>query len=82
VVVSASIDQVEGWCQAANVDYPMLADPEQTVSRAYGAYALSGADLTIPSAFIIDTDGTIVWHYVGTHTADYVQAQVIVDNLP
>jgi alkyl hydroperoxide reductase subunit AhpC len=82
VVVSASIEQVEGWCQAAGVDYPMLADPKQTVSRAYGVHNLMGSGATMPSAFIIDTDSTIVWYYVGAHAADYVRAQDIVDNLP
>ena len=82
MVVSASIERVEGWCQAAGVDYPMLADPNQTVSRAYGMHNLLGAGVTMPSAFIIDTDSNVVWHYVGAHTADHVRARFIVDNLP
>jgi peroxiredoxin len=82
VVVSASIERVEGWCQAAGADYPMLADPEQEVSRAYGVYNLLGAGATMPSAFIIDTDGNVVWHYVGESYADYARAQPILDNLP
>jgi alkyl hydroperoxide reductase subunit AhpC len=60
----------------------MLADPKQTVSRAYGVHNLMGSGATMPSAFIIDTDSTIVWYYVGAHAADYVRAQDIVDNLP
>jgi peroxiredoxin len=82
VVVSASLEQVKGWCQAASVDYPMLADPGQEVSRAYGVYNLLGSGATMPSAFIIESDGSVVWHYVGVHSADYVRAQAIVDNLP
>ena len=82
MVVSASIEQVEGWCQVANVGYPMLADPEQSVSQAYGVHNLLGAGVTMPSAFIIDSGSNIVWYQVGEHTADYVRAQVIVDNLP
>jgi peroxiredoxin len=82
VVVSASIEQVKGWCQAADVTYPMLADPGQEVARAYGVYNLRGAGTTMPSAFIIDTDGNIAWHYVGAHSADYVRAQAILENLP
>ena len=82
MVVAASIEQVEGWCQAASVDYPMLADPQQEVSRAYGVHNLLGAGTTMPSAFIIGTDGSVAWYLVGEHSADYVRAQVIVDNLP
>ena len=82
MVVSASIEQVEGWCQVANVDYPMLADPEQTVSRAYGVHNLLGAGATMPSAFIVDSGSNVVWYQVGEHAADYVRAQAIVDSLP
>lgn len=81
-MVAASIEQVEGWCQAAGVDYPMLADPEQEVSRAYGVYDLLGSGATMPSAFIVDVAGNVVWHYVGENYADYARAQAILDNLP
>jgi len=81
-VVSASIEQVKGWCQAANVGYPMLADPDHHVSAAYGVHGLLGNGATIPSAFVIAADGRIVWYAIGEHLDDYVAAQTILENLP
>jgi peroxiredoxin len=82
VVVSAPIEQVKSWCQAANVDYLMLADPDHHVSATYGVHGLLGNDATVPSAFVIAADGQIVWYAIAEHLGDYIAAQTILENLP
>lgn len=82
MVASASIEQVKDWCQAARVDYPMLADPDHHVSAAYGVHGLLGNGLTMPSAFVIAADGRIAWYAIGEHPGDHVAAQTILENLP
>ena len=78
----ASIDKVEGWCKNAKVNYPMLADSEHLVSAAYGVYNLLGDSLAAPAVFVVDTDGRIVWSYIGQHSSDRVNAQMILEQLP
>jgi len=81
-LVVASIDKVEGWCKRAGVSYPMLADSEHQVSAAYGVYNLLGDSLAAPAVFVVDTDGRIVWSYIGQHSSDRVNAQTILEQLP
>jgi peroxiredoxin len=81
-LVMASIGQVEGWCKNAKVNYPMLADSEHQVSAAYSVYNLLGDGLAAPAVFVVDTDGRIVWSYVGQHSGDRVSAQTILEHLP
>lgn len=82
VLVVAQIEAVEGWCQSTGVSYPMLADSEHQVSEAYGVYNLLGDGLATPSVFVVDTDGDIVWGYVGQSRNDWSDAQTILEHLP
>jgi len=81
-LVVASIEVVEGWCQRARVDYPMLADSEHRVSEAYGVYNLLGDGLAAPAVFVVDTDGRIVWSHIGQHPSDRPGVQTILEQLP
>jgi peroxiredoxin len=78
----APIEAVTNWCQRAGLTYPMLADPDYAVSAAYGVYNLYGDGLAAPAVFVINTDGRIVWHYVGSNPADRPGAQTILEHLP
>jgi len=80
--VVASLEKVEGWCERARVDYPMLADPEHEVAEAYGVYNLLGQGLAGPAAFVIDTDGRVVWSHIGRQVDDRVDAQTLLAQLP
>lgn len=81
-LVVAPIESVESWCKNAKVSYPMLADASHQASEAFGVYNLFDDGLAAPSVFVVDTDGTIVWHYVGQHASDRVSAQTILTKLP
>jgi len=60
----------------------MLADAEHRVSEAYGVYNLLGDGLAAPAVFVVDTDGRIVWSYIGQHAGDRVDAPTILAHLP
>jgi peroxiredoxin len=63
-----------------NAEFPILFDMDHAVSDAYGVY-LQGV---LPSVFIIDRDGQILWHDVATSTGpdSRVPSQTILENLP
>ena len=62
--------------------FPLLADPDHAAADAYGVFDLLGDGVATPSVFIVDTDGTIVWSYVGQNAADRPGAETILSHLP
>jgi len=68
--------------QVTGAAYPLLADPAHRVAEAFGVYNLFNDNLAVPSVFVIDTDGRIVWHYVGKNSGDRPGAQAILEQLP
>ncbi|MEA3375104.1 MAG: redoxin domain-containing protein [Chloroflexota bacterium] len=62
--------------------YPLLADPQHAVAEAFHVYDLFGDGLAAPSVFVIDTDGTIVWSYVGQGPGDRPSAQTVLNHIP
>lgn len=78
----ASVASVEGWCQSAGIDYPMLADPAHQVAEVYGVYNLLGDGLAAPAVFVIETDGRIAWSHVSRLPGDQPGAQTILEHLP
>jgi len=78
----ASVEAVEGWCQRAGINYPMLADATHQVAEGYGVYNLLGDGLAAPAVFIVDTDRRIVWSRVGQNAGDLVGVQTILEYLP
>jgi peroxiredoxin Q/BCP len=70
--------------EAERADFPLLADPDDGVARAYGAYDAAAARVR-PYAVIIDRSGKIVWTADGAETPDGaerpVQAAVVVAGL-
>ena len=72
---NGAVKSVEG----TNAQFPILVDADHAVSDAYGVY--SGG--TIPSVFIIDQNGQILWHDVTWPVTDRrVPSQTILENLP
>ncbi|GAG35065.1 unnamed protein product [marine sediment metagenome] len=68
--------------ERTGADFPLLADPDHAAADAYGVFDLLGDGVATPSAFIVDTDGTIVWSYVGQNAADRPGAETILSHLP
>ncbi len=78
----ASLEAVEGWCQARGYEYPLLADPTHQVAEAYGVYNWFADGLAAPAAFVIDTDGHVLWSYVAQDPYDWPSAEAILQHLP
>ena len=55
---------------------------QHRVAEAYGVYNLRGDGLAAPAVFIIDTDGTIVWSYIGNNSHDRPTVQKILKQIP
>lgn len=77
-----NLDRAELVARVSGVPFPLLADPDHTVTEAYGVYNLLGDGIATPSVFIIDKTGRIVWSYIGQSSDDRVTGQTILDNLP
>lgn len=77
-----SAEAVDGLQQSLGIPFPMLADPDHRVSEDYEVYDLLGDGLAAPSVFIIDTDGQIVWSYIGGNSNDRLSAEKILGHLP
>ncbi len=68
--------------QVLNLPYPLLADPDKEVAEAFNVYDLFGTGYAAPAVFVIDTDGDIVWSYVGQSRSDRPSASTILKHLP
>jgi len=77
----ASLASVDGARQTVSAAFPMLADPDHQAAEAYGVYNLLGDGLAAPSVFIIDTDSSIAWSYIGRGPNDRPSAQKILEEL-
>ncbi len=78
----ASLSSIGRAQDAAGAQYPMLADPDHQAAEAYGVYDLLGDGRAAPAVFVINTDGRILWTYVGQSADDRPAAQEILAQLP
>jgi peroxiredoxin len=62
--------------------FPVLADPDHQAAEAYGVYNLLGDGIAAPSVFIINSNGQIVWSYIGKDAEDRPTAATLLDHLP
>jgi peroxiredoxin len=67
--------------QLLEIQYPILSDVEHRVVDQYGVYSLLGDSLATPSVFLIDTEGTIRWVYVGKSSSDRPSNDIILGQL-
>jgi peroxiredoxin len=78
----ASLSSVSSAQQAATAAYPVLSDADHQAASGFGVYNLLKDNLAAPSVFIIDTDGQIVWRYIGQNSQDRPGVEQILNNLP
>jgi peroxiredoxin Q/BCP len=58
-VVGVSADSVDShrrFCSAEGLQFPLLSDPDGTVSRAYGSWM---GDVALRNTFLIDPEGIL-----------------------
>ena len=73
---------VEAVRSSLQVPYPMFGDPDHAVASAYDVYDILGDRLAVPAVFVIDSDGHIVWSYIGQDSQDRPTAADILAHLP
>lgn len=71
-----------GVREPLNLAYPVLADPDHEVAEAFNVYDVFEDGLAAPSVFVIDTDRTVLWSYVGQGPNDRPSADTLLSNLP
>jgi peroxiredoxin len=62
--------------------FPVLADVDHTVTESYNIYNLFGDEIAAPSVFIINSDGQIVWQYIGKNQPDRKSSAEILEQIP
>ncbi len=68
---------VQEW----QVTFPVLYDTSTEVTQSYQVYNLLDDDLAAPSVFIIDTEGTIRWKYIGDRAGDRPELSTVKEQL-
>ena len=67
---------------ALNLDYSVLSDNKAYVTKKYGVFNLLGDGVATPAVFIIDSNKTLVWSYVGGDISDRANFEDIISNIP
>ena len=67
---------------ALNIDYSVLSDPDAYVTKKYGVFNLLGDGVATPSVFIINSNRTLTWSYVGGDISDRADLKDILSNIP
>lgn len=80
-LVTISTDQPQDAVDMAvhvGADYPILADSDTTVTRAYGVFNLLGDGVSAPAVFVIWNDGTVRSAHVGESISGRPTAEQII----
>ena len=61
-----SLDQTDAFAAARGIPFPLLADPQRAVYRAYGVESRLLSLGQRPALFAIDRDGIVRYAFLGT----------------
>lgn len=62
--------------------FPILADSQHEAASAWGVYNLLNDDTATPAVFVIDTQGRVIWSYIGKDANDRPSALQISKQIP
>ena len=71
-----SVDDHESFCESEGLSFPLLSDPDGTVSKAYGSWM---APYSLRHTFLIDPDGVLRERWVAVRPNGH--AQEVLDSL-
>ena len=71
-----SVDEHESFCESEGLSFPLLSDPEGTVSKAYGSWM---APYSLRHSFLIDPDGVLRERWVAVRPNGH--AREVLDSL-
>ncbi|WP_406197276.1 peroxiredoxin [Kitasatospora sp. NBC_01560] len=73
------LDSHEQFARKHHLGFPLLADPDRTVVRAYGI-AVPGLGLR-RSVFVLDGDGTVRWRHVALAGLTFQHSDTLAEQL-
>ena len=77
IAISAdSVDEHESFCESEGLSFPLLSDPDGTVSKAYGSWM---APYSLRHSFLIDPDGVLRERWVAVRPNGH--AREVLDSL-
>ena len=62
--------------------FGVLSDPDAYVTKKYGVFNLLGDGVATPAVFIIDSNKTLTWSYIGGDISDRADVKDILSNTP
>jgi len=65
-----SVDDHESFCESEGLSFPLLSDPDGTVSKAYGSWM---APYSLRHTFLIDPDGILRERWVAVRPSGHAQ---------
>lgn len=65
-----SVDDHESFCESEGLSFPLLSDPDGTVSKAYGSWM---APYSLRHTFLIDPDGVLQQRWVAVRPSGHAQ---------
>ena len=71
-----SVDDHESFCESEGLSFPLLSDPDGTVSKAYGSWM---APYSLRHTFLIDPDGVLRERWVAVQPNGH--AREVLDSL-
>ncbi|MCB4395019.1 peroxiredoxin [Synechococcus sp. HB1133] len=71
-----SVDEHESFCESEGLSFPLLSDPDGTVSKAYGSWM---APYSLRHSFLIDPDGVLRERWVAVRPNGH--AREVLDSL-
>ena len=71
-----SVDDHESFCASEDLSFPLLSDPDGTVSKAYGSWM---APYSLRHTFLIDPDGVLRERWVAVRPTGH--AREVLDSL-
>ena len=71
-----SVDDHESFCESEGLSFPLLSDPDGTVSKAYGSWM---APYSLRHTFLIDPDGVLRERWVAVRPNGH--AREVLDSL-
>lgn len=73
-ISTQNVDSHERFAAKRSITFPLLADPDKTVTRLYGVDGVFG---TKRAVFVLDGDGIVRWSHVSTIGLTYQDVDTI-----
>ena len=75
-IATDSVNHLKALCEENGFKFSMISDRGAKIAKAYNVYTFGSmldlsfmkTKLAIPSSFLIDSNGIIVWRYIGART--------------